>query len=93
MPRSRVIASSADVQELETAFKAVKKAAAPKDLDLDKIRKEFCELWPTIKKGLNFLVDLAGLVPSVGVLVKIAIKMVVTAGEAAYKAYCPKTNP
>lgn len=49
-------------------------------------KAKFKEVWPDVKNGLELLRTLSGMVPGVGAIVTTVIGVVITAGEAAFKA-------
>ncbi len=53
-----------------------------KGLSPDGLKKEFCNLWPEVKKGLEVVKNF---VPGT---VKVIIGIVITAGDVAYGAVC-----
>ena len=50
----------------------------------------FCQVWPEAKNGLQLLSTFIGTIPGVGPFARVAIGIVIAAGDAASSAVCKK---
>jgi hypothetical protein len=73
--------TEADVKDLSKVIR--EQARVPKDA-----QEDFCEVWPQAKTALQLLKTFIGIIPGVGAFAKVAIGIVIVAGEAASSAVC-----
>ena len=81
MVAENFVISDAEVEELTRVIQ--EKGRVDKG-----IQDTFCQVWPTAKDGLEVLRKVLEFVPGVGPLAKMAIAIVIAAGDAANNAIC-----
>jgi hypothetical protein len=74
--------TEADVENLKKVIE--QQARVPKG----EAQQTFCGIWPQAKNALELLMTFIGAIPGVGVFAKVAIGIVIAAGDAASKAVC-----
>jgi len=82
MAQKVFILPQTDVENLAKVIKEhVKKTKGP-------AQDTFCGIWPQAKEGLQLLSTFIGVIPGVGIFAKVAIGVVIAAGDAASSAVC-----
>ena len=76
-----LIVTEADVKDLAEVIK--EQAKVPKDA-----QDTFCGVWPQAKTALELLKTFIGVIPGVSVFAKVAIGIVIVAGDAASSSMC-----
>ena len=74
--------TEADVNELTKAIKEHVKVTKGGP------QQTFCQVWPQAKEGLQILSTFINTIPGVGVFAKVAVGIVIAAGDAASSAVC-----
>jgi hypothetical protein len=73
--------TEAEVKDLSNVIR--EQARVPKDA-----QENFCGVWPQAKVALQLLKTFIGIIPGVGPFARVAIGIVLVAGDAASSAVC-----
>ena len=75
--------------DVEGLTKAIQEhVRTPRDAQARDAQTSFCSIWPQAKAALEILLTFIGTIPGVGIFAKVAIGVVVAAGDAASSALC-----
>ena len=73
-------------QRTAASASAANAAAGLEAFDVNVAKSKFVLLWPSVKQGLHLLKQLSAPIPGAGAIIGVVIGMVITAGDALFKA-------